>query len=154
MVERPEIETLRQHFSYDAETGILARILGRNTGRNFVARYRMVSFKDRSYLEHRIIWAIVHGYWPKQVDHINGNKVDNRLCNLREATAAQNIWNSERPRKQAPYRGVFKKSRLYYAQIIHLGVKYPLGAFPCAFAAAVAFRNKERELRGSFAKAV
>lgn len=152
----PSQDELRQLFSYDEHTGVLTRKYGRqgNGTVNPGNGYRQLSYQNRTRLEHRIIWMLVYGTWPKMIDHVNGNRADNRLCNLRVATAAQNIWNNIRPRKQAPYRGVFKKSRLYYAQITHLGVKNPIGAFPCAFAAAVAFRNKERELRGSFVRGV
>jgi hypothetical protein len=44
-------------------------------------------------MAHRVIWAIVHGYWPHQIDHINGVKTDNRLCNLREVDDAENRKN-------------------------------------------------------------
>ena len=43
---------------------------------------------------HRVIWAIVNGYWPKQIDHINGNRSDNRLVNLREVDDAENRKNT------------------------------------------------------------
>jgi hypothetical protein len=43
---------------------------------------------------HRVIWAIVHGSWPsKHIDHINGDRSDNRLVNLREVTSAENSKN-------------------------------------------------------------
>lgn len=43
--------------------------------------------------QHRVIFAMCHGYWPDQVDHINGNKSDNRLCNLRDVTHQENQQN-------------------------------------------------------------
>jgi len=45
-------------------------------------------------MAHRVIWAIVHGYWPKQIDHINGVRTDNRLANLREVDDAENRKNT------------------------------------------------------------
>lgn len=46
-------------------------------------------------LAHRVIWAMETGAWPtKNIDHINGDPADNRLCNLREAAQADNVRNA------------------------------------------------------------
>lgn len=56
--------------------------------------YRRVKLKGVAYSEHRIIWYLVYGKWPDQdLDHINRNKIDNRVENLREATASMNMLN-------------------------------------------------------------
>lgn len=47
----------------------------------------------RNYLAHRVIWALVHGAWPQEVDHINGNRSDNRIVNLRAVTSLENKRN-------------------------------------------------------------
>lgn len=60
--------------------------------------YRIGAVGDRSLLAHRVIWAIVNGEWPEdQVDHINGDRQDNRLKNLRSVCRAENNKNSKRP---------------------------------------------------------
>jgi hypothetical protein len=49
---------------------------------------------NRGTLAHRVIWALAHGRWPEgQIDHINGNRADNRLCNLREVKPSDNQRN-------------------------------------------------------------
>lgn len=42
---------------------------------------------------HRLIWFIVHGYWPNQIDHKDGNLSNNKLSNLRECSSQQNNEN-------------------------------------------------------------
>ena len=52
----------------------------------------------RPYLAHRVVWALVYGEWPNgQIDHINGNPIDNRLSNLRDIPSAENQRNMRRP---------------------------------------------------------
>ena len=55
--------------------------------------YRIIRLNQKSYLEHRIIFALHHGYMPNFIDHIDGNKLNNNIDNLREATKTQNHYN-------------------------------------------------------------
>lgn len=48
---------------------------------------------DKPVKAHRAIWAIANQSWPRFIDHINGVRSDNRLCNLREVSVAQNNQN-------------------------------------------------------------
>lgn len=57
--------------------------------------YMLIQINNRKYCVHRIVWLIVHGKWPKgEIDHINGNRADNRLVNLREVTRQENCQNA------------------------------------------------------------
>ena len=60
--------------------------------------YRQVKVNKRSYKVHRVIFLMQHGYLPPQIDHINGNRSDNRIENLRSATNATNQYN-KKPQK-------------------------------------------------------
>jgi len=56
--------------------------------------YHQIKFDGTSYLSHRLAWLYVYGSWPKEyLDHINQNKRDNRIVNLREATSVENHRN-------------------------------------------------------------
>jgi hypothetical protein len=52
---------------------------------------------DRSFYAHRVAWAIHYGEWPNcEIDHINHDKFDNRICNLRPVTRGENMCNISR----------------------------------------------------------
>src|ERR1700747_694469 len=100
--ELPSIETLRELFVYDGNTG---ELMWRNTGsgrrrdRKLLCLqngYLTVSICGRSHRVHRVIWALVHGQWPVEIDHRNGLKTDNRTDNLRDCTHRNNCRNSRR----------------------------------------------------------
>jgi len=48
----------------------------------------------KNYLAHRVMWALEYGTWPDgDIDHVNQNKTDNRICNLRTASKTENARN-------------------------------------------------------------
>lgn len=59
--------------------------------------YKVGSINNQLYRAHRIIWIMVHGNDPDQIDHINGIRTDNRINNLREVTGKENQKNMKRP---------------------------------------------------------
>lgn len=106
----PTQEQLRELFFYDFQTGSLIRrkclpnirsnkitnqhLIGRICTTPSTGGYLVTSVRKKLYVAHRLIWAYVHGVWPKNdIDHINGNRADNRIENLREATRAENLQN-------------------------------------------------------------
>lgn len=58
-------------------------------------RYRTVKIKNKSIAEHRAIFLMHYGYLPEFIDHIDGNNLNNRIENLREATCSQNQYNAK-----------------------------------------------------------
>ena len=59
------------------------------------AGYVVVNLHNKVYLVHRLIFWMQHKYLPKYIDHIDGNRSNNKLHNLRSATNQQNICNAK-----------------------------------------------------------
>jgi hypothetical protein len=57
--------------------------------------YWTTKYSGKLYLNHRIIFAMHHGYWPELIDHIDGNPLNNDPLNLREASKSQNAQNAK-----------------------------------------------------------
>ncbi|UCD53145.1 MAG: HNH endonuclease [Phycisphaerales bacterium] len=86
------------------------------------------------------------------VDHINGNSLDNRRCNLRICTQTENIHNSRlRCDAQSRFKGVYPKDGKWYARIKYRGQIYHLGTFDDDVEAAKARDRKALELYGQYA---
>lgn len=102
---------------------------------------------------HRILLPYKDGL---QVDHINGNKLDNRRCNLRYCTKAQNCANRIKPDKRkrhSKYKGVtkYKNVKKFYACIRHKGFLINIGKYETEEEAARAYDSMATTLCGEFA---
>jgi hypothetical protein len=88
-------DRLKQLISYDEATGILTRLFSERvvSSEGVTDGYRQISLDGKQYKQHRIIWLYVYGYFPEEIDHINGIRTDNRLSNLREVTRRENSTN-------------------------------------------------------------
>lgn len=105
-------------------------------------------------LAHRVIFYLSYGYLPKYVDHKNGNRTDNRPKNLREATNAQNIANSNsRKGSSSKYLGVcFSKNHgKWLANITSNNKNYYIGIYSNEVDAALAYNEQAKRLHGDFA---
>ena len=168
------VETLRALVRYDALTGTFtwlprsrdlfktqrgwaiwsAQNAGKAAFLSTAGRgYLCGSVLGQAYYAHRVAFAVSHGRWPEQqIDHINGDKRDNRLCNLREATNAQNHCNIGPITGR--YRGVhwIKPDRKWAAQIRVGGKNKHLGRFECEAEAAKAYDAAAVRHHGEFAR--
>lgn len=97
-------ERLREVISYDPATGIFTRRVSVGRRRSKVGDvagsvtwngYAIICVDSLQYRAHRLAWLYVYGKWPNaDIDHINRNRIDNRIANLREATRGQNMQNA------------------------------------------------------------
>jgi hypothetical protein len=109
----------------------------------------------RGVLAHRVVFSIYYGFAPAYVDHINGNKLDNRPANLREASNGQNIANSKsRAGSSSEHLGVCwsKSHGKWVANITSDGVNYYLGIFDDELTAAEAYNEAAQMLHGEYAR--
>jgi hypothetical protein len=98
---------------------------------------------------------LTHGEWPGDIDHINGVKADNRLCNLREVTKSQNARNVGISwANTSGFKGVSwdKRSRRWQALIRAEGRLKKLGTFATREEAALAYRTASVELHGVYGR--
>jgi hypothetical protein len=99
--------------------------------------YRQVKYQEKKYLIHRLIWESYYGPIPKDkvIDHINQNKLDNRIENLRLASKAMNRRNSD---KIKGYTYSLDRDK-YQAQIMIKGKKKHLGSYVTESAAKLRY---------------
>ena len=97
-----------ENFTYD--NGILSRKDRKNSmGSYDKDGYLILKVKRKQFKAHRIVWLLFHGQFPTtEIDHINRNRTDNRIENLRLATRKQQIENRTiEPNKETGVVGVY-----------------------------------------------
>jgi len=172
----PSPEVLRQLLEYNASTGLLfwkprplhlfssvrdadswnTRYAGREAFTSVRGGYRLGSINDTMYSAHRIAWAIFYGVVPeKEIDHIDCDRSNNKICNLRIATRSQNQQNSKSQKTStSKFKGVSWEGRAkkWRAQIkVQNGYKH-LGYFDCEQKAWAAYKNHADIYYGEFAR--
>lgn len=151
-------EELNNRLRYNKATGILTWRDGPRTGKRAgcaakTARViRIGSHESPLWYEHHVIWCMVTGEWPRdEVDHRNGNGLDNRWRNLREATSSQQKANRVSIKKDGLPRGVEKAKNQFQARIKVKGKRYYLGLFKIPEEASAAYKAAAEQHFGEFA---
>lgn len=118
----------------------------------------MLIIDQRHVLAHRLAWWISNGKIPDKmvIDHINGNPFDNRLCNLRIATKAQNNRNAKKPSTNTSgLKGtsLIRKTGRWVAQINIKGKRKNLGRYDTREEAHLVYMEAAKQIYGEFARA-
>ncbi len=150
-------------IKYDPQTGVFTWVgkienqwAGLQAGMIEKKGYRQIEISGHRCKAHRLAWFLMTGAWPKhQIDHINGVKDDNRWCNLREATNAENKRNAgRRADNTSGYKCVSWKDGKWEAIVSFPWVKGPkrCGRFSNIIDAAVCANYNIAYGHGDFAR--
>lgn len=145
-----DLEWISQHKWYfkeaaDGTGGYAARIDLTGGKRTLITMHRAVFLKHNACFDFKDV---------ENVDHINRQKLDNRLSNLRAATKRENIANAGVSKSnKSGYKGVnyYPQSSSYKAQIMEFGKKKHIGYYATPEEAALAYNIRSREIFGEFA---
>lgn len=154
------LERLHELLKYDPETGEFTNKVRRSANAPAGAKcgcvnrhgYVIARLDGRLYYLHRLAWAMTYGAWPPKgmdLDHIDGDKANNRITNLRLATRSQNMANRV-PKKlpRSGVRGVYPNTannKPWRAAIGFAGKQYTVGYYDTIEDAAAARQAAEAE---------
>lgn len=130
-------QELKKNLKYDIETGIFTRYIASrkcfSEAGSLKKGYIYICVLSKVYAAHRLAWLYVNGEFPtSEIDHINRDKSDNRICNLREASHSDNSLNVGLSRcNTSGYKGVWfrKDCRKWVAESTANGKKVKIGIF-------------------------
>lgn len=159
----PAADELWELFEYNPLTGNLHWRQGKKRAKRGAEagcirsdkRYFRIVLDRVEYAKHRIVWCWIYGEDPGQqpLDHINGDKADNRAWNLRTATKSQNQWNKAvSSNNTSGYKGVRRSRSRWRAQIRKHGKRYDLGTYGTRKEAYQAYCDAAHRLHGNFAR--
>lgn len=169
----PSRDLVRQLLRYDPATGELtwlprpeemfkkhrqflnwnARYPGTPAGFVNEYGYRVMHFGSVLFKAHRLAWLHVHDEPVPEIDHIDGDRSNNRIANLRIATRGQNRANSITSKNNViGVKGVSAKKGRFHARIMHDGQAIHLGSFKTLDEAAIARREAAERLHGEFVR--
>jgi hypothetical protein len=149
------IDFLRDVLLYEPTTGIFICkkkyankiLVGSVVGANHLAGYKQIMLQRTQFLAHRLAWFYVYGCWPKQeIDHIDGNRSNNAISNLRDVDRLTNAQNKRcaQSDNSSGFLGVHAKRGRWVADIKVKGKTMRVGTFDTPQEASEAFLNAKR----------
>ena len=153
-------EYLKDRLSYDPETGIFTHNYdfgnryhvgdrADTPGHAALKGYRLINLLNQKFLAHRCAWLYVHGVWPdKYIDHIDGDRSNNALANLRDVSERTNMENRKGPSKnnKLGVYGVHALGKRFAARITVDYKSRHLGVFSTVEEAHQAYLEAKRKL--------
>ena len=153
-------ERVRELFDYDPDTGLFTRRIaigyrgrfrkGDIPGTDNKNGYIRIIVDYKKYYAHRLAWLHVFGYLPDEIEHIDNNKSNNRIVNLRSATHAQNSSNAPKRRRNAGLKGAYPYKGRWKSSIASAGKQIHLGVFDTAEEAHDAYVAAAKKYHGDF----
>jgi hypothetical protein len=130
-----------------------SRQMGKPAGSVIGDGYACIRIQYKLYRVHRLVWVMYGNEPVPYIDHINGDKLDNRIENLRAATHSQNCMNRcQRSDNKSGVKGVRLKNGKWYGSIVLNGKTHCAGYFIKKEDAAIAVDKLRKELHGEFAR--
>lgn len=157
------IDRLKELLHYDPESGLFHWIKPRQgcpknkPAGNLDGVYIRIRIDGNNYRAHRLAWLYCYGTFPSnEIDHINGNKSDNSIKNLREATHQQNMFNKGKTASnKSGFKGAYYIPKLnkWRATCKVNGVKHHIGLFDSPEGAHLAYIEYASNIHGDFFRA-
>jgi len=147
----PTQKRLHELFTYHPSGWLVRRSTGRRAGCLATSGYWQTKIDGKLFYEHVLIFKYHKGYRPAVIDHINRDKIDNRIENLRKSSLSLNSMNTPTRKSSLGLRGIQpikenNRKQKYRAYITFQRVNYSLGRFMTLKEAIKARRKAERDL--------
>ena len=152
---------LKSILDYDCQTGIftwkirkarcvyIGAVAGCRDHRNYI----IIGIDKKMYYAHRLAWLYVNGILLDEIDHINLDKEDNRICNLRPADRFDNSHNKGLQKNNTSgFKGVWFEGKKWRSRIKIKNKKINLGSFNTPEEAHAAYCEAAKTLHGEFAR--
>jgi hypothetical protein len=129
------------------------RYAGKPAGSVMNKGYVVIVIQNGHFLAHRLVWLLRRGEpVPDEIDHRNGDRTDNRISNLREATRSDNNANARKPSHNTTgVKGICRSRGAYLVQVKSGGTRYRR-EFRTLKEAVAARRKAATRLHGAFAR--
>jgi hypothetical protein len=155
-------DQVKSLFDYQEDGRLLWKFSGKGIAKNRIAGsygkstgYFSVMINKKNYLMHRVIFLMHHGYFPPVVDHIDMDKTNNKITNLRASDHTTNKGNcTKKSQNKSGYKGVCwaKQNKKYQATITQNYTTIHLGFYDDKVDAALAYNQAALKYFGEFAR--